>query len=235
MRKQESWPCPLFCQVVAWVRERCATAPPPIDYHLWQVRIGELALTLTGCITCITQERGLCILSGQHTRDDPVVRRADEPALRAWEQESWLPHPLYALFAPNSNQESGPCTSAGQNSRAGPCGVSMDDPDWMSGWLVLLLAAGWTKWARWRTREFTPVMMMWKSWHAEPPSYRPSRLWIIETGEGEKPTDQKQQDLHNTGPQDIQMESRWAPIISGTAEVRGFQPSRWLETMNRCR
>lgn len=52
------------------------------------MRVGELALPLTGCSSM--KVNGSCTLPGQHSRADPDRGYADKLALCVWEQESWL-------------------------------------------------------------------------------------------------------------------------------------------------
>ena len=54
----------------------------------------------------------------------------------------------------------------------------------------------------------------------------PASTKTVGACEGEKPTDPKQQDLHNTGEQDIQEEPQREPVIGGIAKKRDLGPNQ---------
>lgn len=67
------------------------------------------------------------------------------------------------------------------------------------------------------------------------PPQHPPHLWSVGTCEDDELIDPKQQDLHDSGQQDIQQEPWWEPLISGIAEAKGLKPDLWLVTMNTCK
>lgn len=61
----------------------------------------------------------------------------------------------------------------------------------------------------------------------------PSHLWTIGTSEGDKPTDSKQQEIHDIGQQqDSKEELQWETIIDNAAEARGLKQDQWLMALD---
>lgn len=89
VRAGEMTPSPLFCHVVAWMRERSLYPSCPLTptsnrrASLGNMRPRELALPLIGCSTW---EYEHCTSSRQHTRAGASGMDAGELALWTWEQ-----------------------------------------------------------------------------------------------------------------------------------------------------